>query len=347
MIRLVLLRLLETYFRHRFLYLLPILLMAIVGVLSFFSAKASYISLGVIYIRKESFLTSLTDLQDSSFGWVTPAKATVTEFSELLKTDAFRRSIILQTELEPQMAEGGTAIRDTITEVQEAVWVQTLGDNLVMVGAAHGRPEIAQQLVQATIDSFLQWKINSDREESVSAEAFFDSLIAVYDSNLEVARADLRVYLEAHPEPLRGDRPEIELMEIDRLQAEINLAEKQLTNALNQQENSSLAVAQAESAVHQAYLVIDEPKLPSQPASSRMDAAMNSVIFVVVGVVLSVVGVLGAALLDRSHRFAVDVRYTLELPVLALVPDGAAADKPKRKGKKGNTDKGNTDEKKG
>ncbi|MBK9055146.1 MAG: hypothetical protein IPL78_30885 [Chloroflexi bacterium] len=92
-------------------------------------------------------------------------------------------------------------------------------------------------------------------------------------------------------------------------------------------------MAQAESAVHQAYLVIDEPKFPSQPASSRMDAAMNSVIFVVVGVVLSVVGVLGAALLDRSHRFAVDVRYTLELPVLALVPDGAAADKPK-KGKK-------------
>ncbi|MBK9055144.1 MAG: hypothetical protein IPL78_30875 [Chloroflexi bacterium] len=69
------LRLLETYFRHRF-YTSLILHLTdiIVSVLSsLFSAKASYISLGVIYIRKESFLTSLTDLQDSSFGWVTPA----------------------------------------------------------------------------------------------------------------------------------------------------------------------------------------------------------------------------------------------------------------------------------
>ncbi|MBK9055145.1 MAG: hypothetical protein IPL78_30880 [Chloroflexi bacterium] len=55
------------------------------------------------------------------------------------KPDAFRRSIILQTELEPANGRRGTAIQDTITEVQEAVWVQTLGDNLVMVGAAHGR----------------------------------------------------------------------------------------------------------------------------------------------------------------------------------------------------------------
>ncbi|MBP8059079.1 MAG: lipopolysaccharide biosynthesis protein [Chloroflexi bacterium] len=347
MIRLVLLRILESYFRHPFLYLVPVFIMAGMGALSFLAAKPSYVSLGVIYVRKDSFLTDLTDLQNGSFGWVTPAKATVTEFNELLKTDAFRRSIILQTDLELHMDAGPIAVGETIAEVQSSVWVQTLGDNLVMVGAANEAASIAQQLVQATLDSFIQWKINVDREESVSAESFFDSLIEVYDSDLEVARSELRVYLENHPEPIRGDRPEIELMEIDRLQAEINLAEKQLTNALTRQENSSLAVAQAESAVRQSYLIIDTPKLPSQPASSKMDAAMNAVIFVVVGVVLSVVGVLGAALLDRSHRFAVDVRYTLELPVLALVPDGAAADKPKRKGKKGNTDKGNTDEKKG
>ncbi|MCA9932485.1 MAG: hypothetical protein KC415_01075 [Anaerolineales bacterium] len=332
MIRLVILRILESYFRHRFLYLIPIVIMAGVGALAFLTADSSYISLGVIYVRKESLLTSLTNLQDGGFGWVTPAKATVTEFEELLKTDAFRRSVIMQTDLEPQMSGGAIAVGETIGEVRDAVWVQTLGDNLVMVGAAHGEPVIAQQLVAATMESFIQWKINADREESVSAEAFFNSVITVYDSDLETARDDLRLYLEAHPEPLRGDRPEIELMEIERLQAEINIAEKQLTNALERQENSSLAVAQAESAVRQSYLIIDSPKLPTQPASSRTDALMNAIIFVVVGVVLSIVGVLGGALLDRSHRFAIDVRHTLDLPVLALVPD--VTERKKGRGKK-------------
>ncbi len=331
MIRLVLLRILESYFRHRFLYLLPIVMMTAVGVITFFTADVSYISLGVLYVRKESLLTSLTNLQDGGFGWVTPAKATVTEFSELLKTDAFRRAVILQTDLEADMAGGPTSVGETIAAVGQSVWVQTLGDNLVMVGAAYETPEIAQQLVQATLESFIQWKINVDREESVSAEEFFNSVITVYDSDLEVARENLRLYLEAHPEPLRGDRPEIERMEIDRLQAEINIAEKQLTNALERQENSSLAVAQAESAVRQSYLIIDTPKLPSQPASSKMDGLVNAIIFVVVGVVLSVTGVLGAALLDRSHRFAIDVRHTLDLPVLAQVPDGAEKKKKKQK----------------
>lgn len=330
MIRLVILRIFESYFRHRFLYLVPILMMAIFAAIAFLTAKSSYISLGVLYVRKESLLTSLTSLQENGFGWVTPAKATVTEFEELLKTDAFRRSIILQTDLETQMGGGPITVGETIAEVQQAVWVQTLGDNLVMVGAAHEEPALAQQLVQATIDSFIQWKINADREESVSAETFFDSLIDVYASDLDVARAELRLYLEAHPEPIRGDRPELEQMEIERLESEIGLAEKQLTNALSRQENSSLAVAQAESAVRQTYLVIDTPRLPSQPASSRMDALMNAIIFVVVGVVLSIVGILGAALLDRSHRFPIDVRHTLDLPVLALVPDASAPKKGKR-----------------
>ena len=330
MIRLVLLRISESYFRHRFLYLLPLALMTAVAALAFLTAKTSYISLGVLYVRKDSLLTSLTRLQDGGFGWVTPARATIVEFEELLKTDAFRRAIILKTDLEPQLVNGPIAVGETIAEVRDAVWVQTLGDNLVMVGAAHAQPAIAQQLVQATLDSFIQWKINVDQEESVSAEGFFDSLVVVYESDLDVARDRLRLYLEAHPEPLRGDRPEIEQMEIDRMQAEINLAEKQLSNALERRENASLAKAQAEGAVRQSYLVIDAPRLPSQPASSRRDALVNAIIFVVVGVVLSTIGVLGGALLDRSHRFPVDVRHTLDLPVLALVPNGTERKKRKR-----------------
>ena len=68
MIRLVILRILESYFRHRFLYLIPIVIMAGVGALAFLTADSSYISLGVIYVRKESLLTSLTNLQDGGFG---------------------------------------------------------------------------------------------------------------------------------------------------------------------------------------------------------------------------------------------------------------------------------------
>ena len=61
-----------------------------------------------------------------------------------------------------------------------------------------------------------------------------------------------------------------------------------------------------------------------------MYAFISGLIFVVVGVVLSIMGILGGALLDRSHRFAIDVRHTLDLPVLALVPDVAEKKKKKK-----------------
>jgi len=48
--------------------------------------------------------------------------------------------------------------------------------------------------------------------------------------------------------------------------------------------------------------------------------------------VMTVVGILGGALLDRSFRFSVDVTMALDLPVLAEVP-GLDTGKKNRKGK--------------
>lgn len=298
--------------------------MTAVAPLLFIFAEPSYISVGVLYVRRESLITSLTRLQEGGFGWVTPAKATVDEFDELLKTEAFRRSIASQTDLEQEMGGDPILVEEKLGEVQEAIWTQPIGDNLVLVGAAYKNPLVAQQLAQATLDNFIQWKINIDQEESVSAEQFFDSLVAVYESQREVAQDRLRLYLITNPEPIRGERPSLEQLEIDRLQAELRLAEQQLTNALERRENASLAKSQAESAARQSYLVIDSPKFPIRPATSRMSIAINALILIAAGGVISLIAVLGAALLDRSYRFAIDARHLLSLPVLAQIPDDTA-----------------------
>jgi hypothetical protein len=153
-------------------------------------------------------------------------------------------------------------------------------------------------------------------------------------SDLEVARDQMKEYLENNPAPVRGSRPELEEMEIGQLQSAINLAESRLTSTQNSEEDARLAMAQAESDARQTYLVIDAATLPTNPASSTMDAVMNMVIFIVIGIVMTVVGILGGALLDRSFRFAIDVRMALDLPVLAEVPDLDAGKKKKKKKKK-------------
>lgn len=333
MLRLFLLRFLESYFRHRFLNLLPIVLLIGVSVLSVLKVKPVYISRGGLYVQKESLLASLTSLKDSGFAWVTPADATVDEFKEMIQTDAFVRAVIEQTDLETELAAAPTEADQMYQDVRMAVWVQALGKNLIQIGATHGKAEVAHQLATATVETYLQWKINTDQQESISAQAFFADLIKTYEADLETARQQMQSYLEDHPAPLRGDRPPAELIEIERLQAVINVAADRLSNAQEKEESARLAMAQAESKARQSYLVVDAPAFPFTPENSKKTALMGAVIQVVVGVILAVVLVVVGALIDRSLRFPIDVRHGLDLPVLATVPDVAKKGKKDKQGK--------------
>ena len=66
MLRLVILRILESYFRHRWLYLLPIVLSVALAAYFVVNEKQSYYAQGVLYVQNESYLASLTNVTDNS-----------------------------------------------------------------------------------------------------------------------------------------------------------------------------------------------------------------------------------------------------------------------------------------
>lgn len=321
MIRIAILRILESYFRHRWLYLIPIVLLTIVGAVSVVTADAQYFAGGVVYVQKESFLGTLTNVRSDPFTFSTAGQQTVSQIMELMQTNAFVRSIVQDTKLEEKMDQGDEVVNDVMSEVRRSVWAQTIGDNQVAINAVHSDPELAYQLSNAVINRYIQWQINLDQVQSSAAEDFMDDLVVTYGNDLEAARAELRDYLVSHPEPLRGDRPDTEALEIDRLQGLLSLAGSRYSRALEQQEGARLATAQAEADVRQTYFVVDAPRIPTGAATSLRQMAMDSIIFVVVGVILAVVAIAGAAALDRSFRFPVDVEYGLSLPVLSIIPD--------------------------
>jgi uncharacterized protein involved in exopolysaccharide biosynthesis len=321
MVRLILLRFFETYFRHRWLYLIPILIMLLAAGGYFAVAKKQYISYGTLYVQQSSLLSSLTQIQADGVSWRTPTQVALNEISELLQTDAFVRSAIKKTDLEAKMSDGPEAVSAVMIEFRQAVQVQMVGDNLIAFSAKTTNPKLSQQLTAATIEAYTQWKLNGDQQESTVAQSFFAQVIPGYQHDLDQAREAMKAYLEAHPRPLRGDREPQELAEIAQLQAAIDLASKRLENALDKEESAKLAQSQAESNVRQNYLVIDAPQLPLKSEQTLRGLAISGVIFLVIGVLLSVLGIVGSAVLDRSFRFPIDVRNQLDLPVLTVIPD--------------------------
>jgi capsular polysaccharide biosynthesis protein len=330
MLRLISLRMLESYFRHRWLYLLPFVLMILSAVLFFSFAKPKYISRGVLFVKKESLLAELTSVRGTSFTWQTPASLTVGEINELLQTDSFIRAVISDTDLEARMDGGTDLVNQTIAEVRAAVWVSSIGDNQLRVSAAHENSLFAFQLVNGTINSFMDWKINADRNESVTARNFFTDLIGNYSAEVEGARQNLYDYYEAHPSPIKGDRPIVEQLEITRLQSQLELASSRYASALDKDENARLAAAQAEGDILQSYTVVDSPIVATAPEVSLKQMAMEGAVFVLAGILLSLLAIAGGALLDRSLRFPIDVWHGLHLPVLASVPDVARLQSKKK-----------------
>ncbi|MCA9985685.1 MAG: hypothetical protein KDE09_10825 [Anaerolineales bacterium] len=321
MVRLVLLRLLESYFRHRWLYLVPILILTTVGIVTAALAKEQYLSSGVMYVQEESYLASVTGVRTEGFDWLTPATRTTREINDLLQTDTFVRGVIAQTSLESRMSGSTRLVLQTMSDVREAIRATEQGDNQLWVLATWENPAVAYELANATIENYIQWHINTDLQDSIAAEAFFFDLIESYRQDLIVANQALETYLAEHPVPLRGERTELETLEISRLQSDINLAAARYSQALNSEEVSRLATVQTESDVRQTYFVLDAPEIPTDSERSLRSLALNVMVFAAVGVLLSLGALVANALIDRSYRFPIDAWHTLDLPVLAMVPD--------------------------
>lgn len=321
MVRLIILRLTESFFRNRGLYQLPVVLMIVLAGLYVLFAPRVYVSSGTLYVQEGSLLSSLAGSGGGGSWWITPAQAAVSEFNELMGTDAFVRSVVHKTALEATITSDPSLTDEAIWEVRQSVSFSAVGDNLIRFSGTFGDPIIAQQIAQATIDTYLQWKLNTDQRESVVAQEFFAKQIEPFQQELAQAQTELRAFLEAHPEPVRGNRPTDEALALDQLRGRVSQAIDRIENARTRSDDARLAQSIAESEVYQKYRVVDAPQLPVKPTLGIRGVLMNIVIFVAVGVFLSVIGIAGGAVLDRSLRFPLDVRHSLSLPVLAMMPD--------------------------
>lgn len=319
MLRLILLRVLETFFRSRWTYLLTVLLPLVAGVLFFVFVPAGYKVRGTIYVQRESLLTTLaSDREVRQF--TTPSQATLSEISSLLNTESFAVSVLQNTNLRDGLDQGPRAKDRLLEEYRKAMTILAEGSNIVVIGAEDPDPLVAQQLASETMNAYVRWRIDFERADSEAAQTFFADLIARYEDQLAESEQDLRDYLVMYPDPVRGARSSEEEFEIQRLQAAVDEAETRAQEARQKEEDARLALAKVNSNALQEYLVIDAPSVPNAPPSVVRRAALILGVFMALGLVLAVARLVLAIILDRSLYFPIDVQYGLKQTTLAMLP---------------------------
>ncbi|MFV9507157.1 MAG: hypothetical protein AB4911_21615 [Oscillochloridaceae bacterium umkhey_bin13] len=319
MIRLILLRVLEEFFRHRLRYIMLFVLPVIVGVLLFVFVPASYFVRGTIYVQRESLLTSLAAVRQVT-QFTTPAQATLSEVSSLINTDTFALAVLAQTNLR-DIAVDGPRNRDwALREYRRSVYAMAEGTNIVVIAATHDDPILAQQMAAETMNAYVAWRVNFERADSETAQRFFADQMVLYEEQLAFAEQDLRDYLLMYPDPIRGNRPSEEQFEIARLQRTITEATSRLTDARAKEEDARLSLAKVNSESFQEYLVIDAPSIPNSPPSLLGRAVRMIGFGVAAGLGLSIGWMILMIASDRSFYFPTDVRYGLRQPTLAMLP---------------------------
>jgi uncharacterized protein involved in exopolysaccharide biosynthesis len=320
MTRIFLLRFLESYFRHRWIYLVPVVITLAAAGIYFLTYVPKFTAGGILYVNDKSLLTSLSPVPNNDTSWwLTPAQATSNEMNELLQTNAFVRAIISETDLEAYMTGDQGQVYEVISAVRRSLALYPVGSNEISIYATFDDPQVAYQLVHSLINSYIRWQVNTRRVDSQVAQDFFSTLIQSHGKELEVARQNLRDYYAQYPSPVRGERPIGQQLDIERLQAEIALVSGRYEIALRKEEEAKLAMTQIDSEVHQAYVLLDAPLLPEKSDFSKKKLAVQGSIFLATGLLISLIGVLGGTVLDRSFRFPADVQSRLNLPILAVI----------------------------
>ena len=148
-------RLLETFFRRWWLYLVPVVLLAGFGFMSVSGASPKFQATGTLNVETATVLSSLSDTQNNggNVGFDTPAQTTAKKINSLLGTDQFMGKVVTAAGLDQAVKSGVL----TYNKLRSSVGAGDAGQTFVKVTATMANPTDAQNLATATINSFGLW----------------------------------------------------------------------------------------------------------------------------------------------------------------------------------------------
>jgi uncharacterized protein involved in exopolysaccharide biosynthesis len=326
-------KLLEAFFRYKFILLLPPLVIpAIVGPVAFMSSPPQYEAATSVWVDKPAYL----NYQDNNaFG--TAVQSQAGRLNELLHTRAFVMDVAQRTSLAPLVGtpSGETRIADTISK---GVTIGGPGnvagsEHLLLIHVQAATAQLAYELCQALLDAY-QEKTAADQSDQASvAVQFYQSRVQQTQQQLEQANQSLRRYVLAYQvqsgTAVQGDPsqqltlPSVVLdPKLGDLQTGVSKAQSDYNNAVSSltqaQQNASASVQGQQL----GFQVLDPPTRATAPVSQLKKVIMYPIVAAVVGLGLSGMLLVLLVAADRSVRagsdLALGVRMLGSVPALKL-----------------------------
>jgi capsular polysaccharide biosynthesis protein len=325
-------KLLEAFFRHKLLVLLPpVLIPAIVSPIAFLSLPPVYETSVSVWIDRPAYLNT----RDGTNAWVSAVQTQSGRLSELLRTRAFLTDVVQRTSLAPLAGSpaGLTRLAEMITRdvtigsAGTMAGPATTSEHLLVIRVQGATAQVAYELCKAIVDAY-QEKTSADQADQAGvAVDFYTSRLQDSQQQLNKAGQDLRRYAAivqsnssetSQPDAASGLTAAMLDPKLGALQSNLQAAQLDVHNAqaaLNQAQQDAMMAEQGQQF---GFQVLDAPQVATAATAQIKKIIIYPIAALVVG--LGLTGMLLVLLVasDRSVRSEQDLAPGLR--VLGTVP---------------------------
>src|SRR3954454_5193455 len=181
-------KLLETFFRHKLLLLLPpIIIPLIVGPIAILKTPSYYEVNTGIWVDRPTYLS----YTDDSNKYLTPAQNQSQRMNEVLRTRAFVSDVAKATSLAPLVGtlKGDEQIQQVIGR---GLTIQPNGNNLLVVRFRADTAQIAFDVINALVDTYKTMMLNERVAQSDVATSFYGERLQTAQEQLAKSNEAIR-----------------------------------------------------------------------------------------------------------------------------------------------------------
>ena len=282
-----------TFRRHRPLFLLPVLLGMVFGLLVALGSPTLYRSNATLAIKS-------LDTASSQFGALPPAAQNQAMLTELLATRTFVDNVAVKSPLEDYLKthtsmgwgpttllkralKGPPSLEQRIAEALSPKHVTSSlpGSDLLEIGLEAPDPALARSTLRVLISEFLRERTRLQSNALTAATGSFTKA----RTQLSQAQTDLNTYSHTHPGSTTTTDPELKSLTNAVLQAV-----RGVRAAANVMNTASAAVSGG-TGLPATVSTFDKPRLPIGPTTGKKRVVELAIVGAFVGALLSFLGI--------------------------------------------------------
>jgi hypothetical protein len=314
-------RLVDQFFRRWFWYVLPVLLLALVGVRAANNVGQQFTSSGTLS-ASENPLVATPQARGTTIGqYEAPATGIARLINEQMLSDAFVDDVAKRAGLGDALTSG--IITPDI--IRQQVGASAQGQNLLAVQASWSDPKTSFLLVDSTITSYLNLIAETVAIDSEEAIQFWTGVKSDAQKDVDAAQNALDTYTRTLPKLAVGEQLSAgQQLDLNRLNSNLDSALTKVSTAQASIDSATLNAEQAKSQAGRQVRVVDPPRQATAPKPETFKKVATLVMFTMIGLLISFAALVVTTMIDRSIRSLSQLRAAANVGSVASVSKSKA-----------------------